>query len=129
MYEWANYLKIPLSVCARDQVTSEKGNFIINLDDSHSNGTHWVAMINKNNEIYYFDSFGLPPPREVTNLKKECIYNTSQYQAKTSVLCGYYCLYFLKNLKNISFEKFLQKLCQTDINKNEKIIENYFSHN
>ena len=125
MYEWAKYFKIPLTVCARDKIPNKKGFYIINLDDSYSSGTHWVAMLNKDN-IYYFDSFGLPPPREVTDLKKECIFNTSQYQAKNSVLCGYYCLYFLNKIKNTSFEKILESLNLLCTNNNEYIIENYF---
>jgi len=38
---------------------------IINLDDFGSMGTHWVFCWRaKNGEHEYFDSSGLPPPKE-----------------------------------------------------------------
>jgi len=67
---------------------------IINLDDSISPGTHWVCYYNN----YYFDSFGLPPPIEVVKYIKDIQYNDIQYRNTKSVLCGFYCLYFLKRL-------------------------------
>jgi len=39
---------------------------IINLDDSSSNGTHWVAYKKNKKSIHYLDSFGnLQPPKEI----------------------------------------------------------------
>jgi len=35
-----------------------KESGIINLYDSSSNGTHWVAYNKNNKSIHYFDSFG-----------------------------------------------------------------------
>ena len=32
--------------------------FIMNLDDSNSSGTHWIAVNNDRGTTYYFDSFG-----------------------------------------------------------------------
>jgi hypothetical protein len=44
--------------------------FIFNLDKSYQSGSHWVAMFAdiKENQIYYFDSYGTKPKREVRNL-------------------------------------------------------------
>ena len=38
------------------------------------------------------------PPIEVVKYIKDIQYNDIQYQDTKSVLCGYYCLYFLKRL-------------------------------
>ena len=38
---------------------------ILNLDDSSGNGTHWVLWYRKNNKNFYFDSYGVQPPREL----------------------------------------------------------------
>ena len=74
---------------------------IINLDDLGNQGTHWVCCfpsITFGNTLNYFDSFGIPCPEEYAKRAKkdklQIIYNTSQYQELTSVLCGYYCLFF-----------------------------------
>jgi hypothetical protein len=39
--------------------------WIINLDVSMNNGTHWVCYYKNNEKCYYFDSFGLDPPLEL----------------------------------------------------------------
>ena len=39
--------------------TTENGAYVINLDEYAEAGTHWVALYVKNNEITYFDSFGV----------------------------------------------------------------------
>ena len=33
--------------------------YVINLDEYSDIGTHWIALCVKNNDITYFDSFGV----------------------------------------------------------------------
>lgn len=75
---------------------------IINLDDYQNTGTHWVACApsHENRKIlWYFDSFRTHYPKEYEVRDKKdgmkVIYNTVPYQHIKSVLCGYYCIYFL----------------------------------
>ena len=42
----------------------------------------------------------MPPPLEVKKYINSIKYNDIQYQDTKSVLCGYYCLYFLKRLND-----------------------------
>ena len=35
------------------------GVYVINLDEFTDIGTHWVALIVKNNDVTYFDRFGV----------------------------------------------------------------------
>ena len=35
------------------------GAYVINLDEHYDTGTHWIALYVKNNDITYFDSFGV----------------------------------------------------------------------
>ena len=35
------------------------GAYVINLDECSDIGTHWIALCLKNNDITYFDSFGV----------------------------------------------------------------------
>ena len=48
-------------VYSRDNLpkTLKNGEYVINLDEYEDIGTHWIASHIKNNEIIYFDSFGI----------------------------------------------------------------------
>ena len=48
-------------VFSRDNLhkTIKKGAYVINLDEYADVGTHWIALHSKNNEVIYFDSFGV----------------------------------------------------------------------
>ena len=40
--------------------------YVINLDEYSDIGTHWIALHVKNNDITYFDSFGVEHiPKEI----------------------------------------------------------------
>ena len=42
------------------------GAYIINLDEYSDIGTHWIALYVKNNNVTYFDSFGVVHiPKEI----------------------------------------------------------------
>jgi len=72
---------------------------ILNLDDSYGNRTHWVAWYRRNNDRYYFDSYGLQPPKELMDyLKSPVLYNSERLQPANEVFCGHLCLYVLKQL-------------------------------
>ncbi len=74
-------------------------NYIINLDKSSGNGTHWTALICTNNTCCYCDSYGTPPPEKILNKLKSMygkVYFTDFIiQAVKSVACGYYALAFI----------------------------------
>ena len=55
-------------VYSRDNlsVKIKDGAYIINLDEYYDIGTHWVALYVSNNDVTYFDSFGVEPiPKEI----------------------------------------------------------------
>ena len=74
---------------------------IINLDDIQGPGTHWVCYRNGESGFYeYFDPFGLIMPNEVleyfrTGFGKRIVYSIDEIQNRSTVLCGYWCLYYL----------------------------------
>ena len=80
---------------------------IFNLDKHDEPGSHWVcAFIDiPNKSAYYFDSYGLPPPPEISALLERCkaqgcetiLYNDIRHQRKDSE-CGMYCLYTIISL-------------------------------
>ena len=56
----------------------KNGAYVINLDEYADVGTHWIALHVKNNEVTYFDSFGV----EHVNQK---IYWTFRIQVDNSI--------------------------------------------
>ena len=48
-------------VYSRDNLPDKikDGTYIINLDEYSDIGTHWVALYISNNDVNYFDSFGV----------------------------------------------------------------------
>ena len=82
--------------------------FIMNLDDSNSSGTHWVSVniagatsiSDVSSTTYYFDSFGLPPTKEIKGYCEELrFYNSFVFQKPNEVICGHMCLYFLYKMR------------------------------
>ena len=46
--------------------TVKNGAYVINLDEYHDIGTHWVALYVYNKTVTYFDSFGVEHiPKEI----------------------------------------------------------------
>ena len=42
------------------------GDYVINLDEYSDIGTHWVSLYLQNNNVTYFDSFGVKHiPKEI----------------------------------------------------------------
>ena len=62
-FEIINYYKDELRfncVYSRNNLPKIKnGAYVINLDEYTDTGTHWIALYVKNNEVIYFDSFGV----------------------------------------------------------------------
>lgn len=89
-----------------------KIGIVFNLDPHNKPGSHWVCMFCdlKGKSIYYFDSYGINPPKEVEllierlktqakllNIKLKKKINPIRHQYKNSE-CGVYCLFFITEL-------------------------------
>lgn len=88
---------------------------VCNIDPSYKPGSHWIAIyISKNNEIEYFDSYGMSPKNIyiksfLNKLSKKFIYNNYRLQSDFSTLCGNYCcVYLYFKTKNKSLQDFLK---------------------
>ena len=48
-------------VCSRDNLPNkiEHGGCVINLDEYSDIGTHWIVLYALNNNVTYFDNFGV----------------------------------------------------------------------
>ena len=84
-------------VYLRDNLQKVKdGAYIINLDEYSDIGTHWVALYVQNNDVTYFDSFGV---EHITKKIRTFIGNKNiktnilRIQVYDSIMCDYvFCL-------------------------------------
>ena len=72
--------------------------YIINLYEYSEIGTQWVALHFQNNDVIYFDSFGVEHiPKEIRTFirNKNIKANIFKIQAYDSIICGYFCIGFI----------------------------------
>ena len=93
--------RYPVTVCAADQITIKKGQFVIaNTDNSSGKGKHWVAFyFNAYGPDDYFDSLGKLPEYYGFQhvLQRRYWMNCDQIQDSKSDVCGLYCVYYVVN--------------------------------
>ena len=86
-------------VYSRDNLPRIKdGVYVINLDEYFDSGTHWVASYVQNNDVTYFDSFGVEHiQKEIRTFinNKNIKTNIFRIQAYDSIMCGYFCIGFI----------------------------------
>ncbi len=107
----------------------KKVGIVFNTDPHTKDGEHWISMyvdlVGQNLQgtpgIYYFDSYGYKPGKEVNKLiqkikkqgkkskkKFKYLFNDKSYQKKDAQ-CGMYAIHFIKEmLTGIPFQKFLK---------------------
>ena len=103
---------------------------VINLDEYHDIGSHWVAFYVNNKTIIYFDSFRVEHiPREMMKYiaRKKIITNIYRIQAYDSIMCGYFCIGFINFMFNgKSLTDYTNLFSPNDFKKNDDIILKYF---
>lgn len=92
---------------------TKKSSVIFNLSKHNEPGTHYIAVLFKNNQIFYFDSYGKPLrnmyiKKNLLKFKLPMYFHNRPIQEKTSIFCGLYSLAYLKalqhnNMKPITF--------------------------
>ena len=104
--------------------------YVINLDEYHDIGTHWVALYVNNKTITYFDSFGVEHiPREIMKFiaRKKIITNIYRMQAYDSIMCGYFYIGFINFMFNgKSLTDYTNLFSPNDLKKNDDVILKYF---
>ena len=88
-------------VYSRDNLPNKikDGAYVINLDEYSDIGTHWVALYFYNDNITYFDSFGVEhiPKRIKAFIDRSLsiITNIFRIQAYDPIMCRYFCIGFI----------------------------------
>ena len=108
--------------------------FIVNTDKNGMSGTHWICIRISKRKVEMFDSLGLVydnklPIEILTFLQRFAVSRdiklNKRLQPDSSVLCGFYCIFFIFLRQFCSFGQ-IQKYFVDDLNKNEKIIIKFF---
>ena len=118
-------------VYSRDNLSKIKdGAYVKNLDEYSDIGTHWIALYAQNNDVTYFDSFGVEHiPKEIktfvgnTNIET----NIFRTQASDSIMCGYFCNGFIDFMfAGKILTEFRNLFLPNNFKENEDIILKYF---
>ena len=103
----------------------------VNLDDRESSGSHWIGLCITNEDVFICDSLGgltpdvFPTPLvsflfQLTKTRKLTI--TKQLQPEKSILCGYYVIFFIRQLSKTSFKNFISVFSK-NLEQNDVIIK------
>ena len=122
-------------VYSRDNLPKIKdGTYVINLDEYSDIGTHWVALYIHNNEVTYFDSFGVEHnPKEIKGFIDRSLSITTnifRIQVYDSIMCGYFCIDFIDfMIAGKTLTEYTNLFSPNNFKKNDDIILNYFMNN
>ena len=119
-------------VYSRDNLPKIKDwAYVINLGEYSDIGTHWAALYVHNNDVTYFDSFGLEHvPKEIKAFIDHSLSITTnifRIQAYDSIMCGYFCIGFIDFMlagKNLT--EFTNLFSPNNFKETDNIILYYF---
>ena len=118
----------------------KKGAYVINLDEYENTGTYWIALFVETNEAIYFDSLGMEHiPKEINKFIKNDTTKLSaiariksnifRIQAYDSIMCGYFCIEFIKYmLKGKTLLDCTNLFSPNDFKKNDQVIKRIFKN-
>ena len=93
-------------------------------------GTHWITLYIKNDEVIYFDSFGVEHvPKEIEKFigNKDIITNIFRLQAYDSIKCDYFCIKFIDfEFDGKRLTDFTNQFSPHDFKKNDETITELF---
>ena len=93
-----NEPKLNCTYSRKDLRKIKDGACVLNLDESKSIGTHWIALYVNCNTATYLDSIGVEHifkeiKKSIGN--KNIVRNIYRIQAFDSIICGYFCIGFI----------------------------------
>ena len=105
----------------------------MNLDEYSDIETHWVALYVQNDNVTYFDSFGIEHiPKEIIKCieNKNIKTNIFRIQAYDSIMSGYFCITSVDFMfKGKSLIDFTNLFLPNNFKKNDDTILKYFMNN
>ena len=86
-------------------INIKNGAYVINLDEYHYIGTHWVALYVNIKIVTYFDSFGAAHiPKEIMKFNGKCLadytnlFSPNDFNKNDDIILKYFGLYDVNNL-------------------------------
>ena len=121
-------------VYSRDSLPKIKdGTYVININEYSDIRTHWIALYVRNNNVTYFDIFGVEHiTKEIKTFinNKNIKINIFRIQAHNSVTCGYFCIGFINFvLAGKTLTEYTNLFSPNNFKKNDDITLNYFMSN
>ena len=121
-------------VYSRDSLPKIKdGTYVININEYSDIRTHWIALYVRNNNVTYFDIFGVEHiTKEIKTFSnnKNIKTNIFRIQAHNSVTCGYFCIGFVNFvLAGKTLTEYTNLFSPNNFKKNDDITLNYFMNN
>ena len=114
-------------VYSRDSLPKIKdGTYVININEYSDIRTHWIALYVRNNNVTYFDIFGVEHiTKEIKTFinNKNIKTNIFRIQAYNLIKCGYFCIGFIDFiLAGKTFTKYANIFSPNSFKKNDDII-------
>ena len=107
--------------------TIRDGAYVINTAPHNHEGLHWLAILIKNDNIEYFDSYGGEPPAKLLRWgkKKQWTINPVQLQSPLTSVCGQYCIYYLFHRARGIDLRILLNDFGSDVDDNDKLVYDF----
>ena len=121
-------------VYSRDNLPNKikDGAYVVNLHEHSDIGTHWIALYVKNNDITYFDSFGVEHiPKKIKAFIKNRNIKTNIFriQAYDSIMCAYFCIRFIDFMfKRKTLTEYGNLFSPNDFKKDDDTVLNFMSN-
>ena len=117
-------------VYSRDNLTKIKdGAYIINFDEYSDIGTHWIALHVHNDDVTYFNCFGVEHIlKEIKTFDNDKSIKTNIFriQAYDSIMCGYFCIRLIDLMHaEKTLTEFTNLFSPRNFKKNDNIILKY----
>lgn len=137
--EILNCCKSFIGCFSRDQLENLSLSYfpcylIVNTDKDGMPGAHWICFRISKRKVEMFDSLGLiyenKLPLEILafiqrfSISRDIKFN-KRLQPDSSVLCGFYCIFFSFMRQFCSLSR-IQKYFDDDLNKNDDTLTNFF---
>ena len=125
-----------LGAFAFDELPPRQDNdfsVIVNTESSTEAGEHWIAIIFKKKKFYFIDSYGRSPvnalfTKDFKNKIKDYFkdyhykYNPRMLQDIFSNMCGYYSIYFIREMENKSLKQALS-IFNSNLKNNDALVK------
>ena len=103
---------------------------VVNTDPSYKPGQHWCAFYITPSTVYFFDAYGIPPPKSFQRLmrsrRQKKVYER-RLQGRGKV-CGHYCMYFILAMARGGYD-YMFDCFGDDLDANDRIVRRMVMNN